>query len=57
MANLVQVIKKRVPLDGETSAVNPSYAKAVNDAIAGAVTVEISTVRAGNYLIATVFTA
>ena len=57
MANVTQVVKKRIPFNGETSAVDPSFAKAVNDAIAGAATVKISTIRAGDYIIATIFTA
>jgi hypothetical protein len=57
MATLTQTIRMKIPKNGETSAVSGSYAKAINDAITGATTVRLTTIRKGKYIVATIFTS
>jgi hypothetical protein len=54
MASTTIIVKKRIPHNGETSALAGSYAKAVNDAVAGAATIDIASVKSGSYIITTI---
>lgn len=53
----VKIVKMRIPKNGETSAVNGSYAKAVSDAIGNttAALTHTESVKTGAYIVTTIY--
>jgi len=53
----VKIVKTRIPINGETSAIAGSYAKSVSDAIGNttAALTKIDSVKAGSYIVTTIY--